>query len=184
MQVLILQTLNKVLIPRHDELIALFNYMKKISNRGATFQLVANIELSQYVGNQIFSDYIWLPSNFFLLLHMVDLTIYQVTIVCCVFRLVKGCSARRSLVKINFLKAFSCFSGKKEKKRVINIKLTEARTKKNSLKGGLPAYNFISTITHFLLFLPEKQEKALRTLISTSEWHAEHPFAGRNTQKL
>ena len=36
---------------------------------------------------------------------------------------------------------------------------------------------------HFLLFLSEKQKKALRKSISTSERRAEHPFAGRNTQQ-
>ena len=58
---------------------------------------------------------------------------------CCVFRPENGCSARHSLVKIDFLLftkkyAKSCFSVKK--------------------------------------------------LIRTSERHADHPFAGRNTQQL
>ena len=67
-------------------------------------------------------------------------------------------------------------------------------TKKQVIKGGLPAFRCYSKLMFFVLFLrfpfffplvTERDEKlvfAQKQTISASEQCAEHPFAGQNTQ--
>ena len=51
----------------------------------------------------------------------------------------------------------------------------------------VPLYDmfFCYFLLHFIHFMTKKNVKncfCVKKLISTSKWHAEHPFAGRNTQ--
>ena len=56
------------------------------------------------------------------------------------------------------------------------------RSQNNAKQFSTAKFSFIRNIN--ISFINEMPETLVKKLISTSKWHAQHPFPGRNTQQL